>query len=132
MLDFDRVAERKIIEAMENGEFDDLPGAGEPLTLDDDSMVPEELRAAYRILKNAGLAPPEVRARADLVQAIEAECTAADAAGRRVAVRRLALLSMQLERSGVRLTEVDRYREQILTKLQSGDESPEPPGVRGE
>ena len=45
-------AEQRILEAQTQGVFDDLPGAGAPLKLDDDAMVPEELRAAYRILKN--------------------------------------------------------------------------------
>jgi hypothetical protein len=57
---FDSIAEKKIAEAMERGEFDDLPGAGKPLELDDDTNVPEDLRVAYRILKNAGFVPPEV------------------------------------------------------------------------
>ncbi|MDI5568641.1 DUF1992 domain-containing protein, partial [Salmonella enterica subsp. enterica serovar Kentucky] len=42
-----------IIEAQRKGEFDNLPGRGEPLILDDDSHVPAELRAGYRLLKNA-------------------------------------------------------------------------------
>ena len=57
---FDQIAERKIAEAIERGEFKDLPGAGKPLELDDDAHVPEDLRVAYRILKNAGYVPPEV------------------------------------------------------------------------
>ena len=57
---FDAIAEKKIAEAIARGELDDLPGAGKPLELDDDSNVPEDLRVAYRILKNAGFAPPEV------------------------------------------------------------------------
>jgi hypothetical protein len=59
MLDF--IAERVIQEAIARGELDDLPGAGRPLELDDDALVPEELRLAYRILKNAGYVPEEVR-----------------------------------------------------------------------
>ena len=54
------MAERKIAEAVANGELDNLPGAGKPLELDDDALVPEELRMAYRVLKNAGYAPAEV------------------------------------------------------------------------
>lgn len=50
----DQWAERHIIEAQRKGEFDNLPGRGEPLILDDDSHVPAELRAGYRLLKNAG------------------------------------------------------------------------------
>jgi hypothetical protein len=59
MLDF--LAERRVAEAVLRGELDDLPGAGRPLDLEDDALVPEELRAANRILKNAGIAPPEVK-----------------------------------------------------------------------
>jgi hypothetical protein len=58
---FDQIAERKIAEAIARGELDDLPGAGRPLDLDEDSHVPQDLRAAYRILKNAGYVPPEVQ-----------------------------------------------------------------------
>ncbi|HEX6413120.1 MAG TPA: DnaJ family domain-containing protein [Burkholderiales bacterium] len=58
MLDF--IAEQRIAEAIANGDFDDLPGSGKPLELDDDSLLPEELRLAYRILKNAGFVPPEI------------------------------------------------------------------------
>ena len=60
MLTLDAIAERRIREAQERGEFDDLPGAGAPLDLDDDSLVPEDLRAAYRVLKNSGFVPPEL------------------------------------------------------------------------
>ena len=60
MLDF--LAEKKLAEAVSRGELDDLPGAGKPLQLDDDPLVPEDLRLAYRILKNAGFVPQEVKA----------------------------------------------------------------------
>ena len=60
MLALDAIAERRICEAQERGDFDDLPGAGTPLELGDDALVPEELRAAYRVLKNAGFLPPEL------------------------------------------------------------------------
>lgn len=53
----DQWAERHILDAQTKGEFDNLPGSGEPLTLDDDSLVPAELRAGYRLLKNAGCLP---------------------------------------------------------------------------
>lgn len=61
MLALELLAERKIAEAVSRGEFDDLPGTGRPLDLEDDALVPEELRLAYRILKNAGFTPKEVR-----------------------------------------------------------------------
>lgn len=45
------LAERRIAEAREAGAFDNLPGYGKPLTLEDDSHIPPELRMSYRILK---------------------------------------------------------------------------------
>lgn len=55
------IAEEKIREAMRNGEFDNLPGKGKPLQLEDLSHVPEELRASFIILKNAGILPEELQ-----------------------------------------------------------------------
>jgi hypothetical protein len=55
--DFTRIAERKIQEAIEEGKFDNLPGKGKPLNLDDDPFTPPHLRLANRILKNAGVLP---------------------------------------------------------------------------
>ena len=48
------VAERKIEEAMAEGQFDDLPGMGLPLALEDTSHLPPDMRMAYTILKNGG------------------------------------------------------------------------------
>ncbi len=48
------VAERKIEQALEEGQFDNLPGMGKPLNLEDVSHLPPELRMAYTLLKNSG------------------------------------------------------------------------------
>ncbi len=56
----DALAERHIAEATERGEFDDLPGAGAPLPPENNELVPEELRAGYRLLKNAGCIPQKI------------------------------------------------------------------------
>jgi len=60
------IAEKKIKEAMEKGEFDSLPGKGKPIKLDDDSHIPPEYRLAYRILKNAGYTHPEIEQRKEI------------------------------------------------------------------
>jgi hypothetical protein len=62
------IIERKIKEAQEKGEFDNLPGKGEPLNLEDDSGVPEDLRMAYKILKNADCLPPEIELKKEIRQ----------------------------------------------------------------
>jgi hypothetical protein len=63
---FERIAEAKIAAAMREGEFDDLPGAGRPLELEDVSQVPSELRLAYKMLRNAGVLPPEADLRREI------------------------------------------------------------------
>ncbi|MGZ8218676.1 DnaJ family domain-containing protein [Methylomagnum sp.] len=63
----ERIAEEKIREAAARGDFDHLPGAGKPLPDEDDlALVPPELRMAYRVMKNAGYLPEEVRLRRDI------------------------------------------------------------------
>ena len=52
---------------MENGEFDNLEGMGKPITFEDETMIPEDLRMVYRILKNAGCIPPELELRNEVV-----------------------------------------------------------------
>ncbi|TBL67942.1 DUF1992 domain-containing protein [Hafnia alvei] len=59
----DEWAERHISSALKRGELDNLSGEGKPLQLDDDSHVPADLRAGYRLLKNAGCLPPEIEQR---------------------------------------------------------------------
>lgn len=61
-----RIAEERIREAMEQGAFKNLAGSGKPLRLEDDSGVPEELRMAHKLLKNAGVLPPEMELRKEL------------------------------------------------------------------
>jgi hypothetical protein len=63
---FQRIAEQRILEAQRNGEFDNLPGKGKPLRLEDLSWVPEDLRIAYHLLKNAHVLPPEAELLKDI------------------------------------------------------------------
>jgi hypothetical protein len=51
------IADRKIREAQDEGKFDDLAGKGRPLQLENDRRVPPELRAAYRLMKEAQILP---------------------------------------------------------------------------
>ena len=57
---FDKIVEERIKNAQKKGDFNNLPGSGKPLDLDDNSCVAEDLRLAYKILKNADFAPPEI------------------------------------------------------------------------
>ena len=101
---FDALVEERIRGAIERGELDDLPGAGAPLRLDDDTFVPEELRLAYRVLKNAGFLPPEVEIRREIAS-LRALVAACDGADRLAARSRAEALQARLDaarRGGVR------------------------------
>lgn len=63
MYAFEIVAERRIVEAMERGEFDNNPLAGKPLPPDGLDNVSPELRMALKIMRNAGIVPEEIELR---------------------------------------------------------------------
>jgi hypothetical protein len=63
---FARMAEAKIQDGLERGEFDGLPGSGKPLQLEDMSRIPPHLRLGYKVLRNAGVVPPEVELRREV------------------------------------------------------------------
>ncbi|GMR04661.1 MAG: DUF1992 domain-containing protein [Thermodesulfobacteriota bacterium] len=75
---FEWLAEERIREAMERGDFADLPGAGRPLSLEDDSGVDPEQRLAFKILKNAGCLPPELELKKDIHRLIDFIATVED------------------------------------------------------
>ncbi len=90
------LVEARIAEAIRRGDLDDLPGQGEPLHLDDDTLVPVALRAAYRVLRNAGFVPPEVEIRREIKQVEDLLMTVAGAAERTAVVKRLDFLANRL------------------------------------
>ncbi|MBI0579240.1 DUF1992 domain-containing protein [Neobacillus cucumis] len=63
---FHIVSEERIKKAYEDGEFENLPGMGKPLPLDDLAGVPKELRMAYKLLKNAGYTEEESHLRREM------------------------------------------------------------------
>ncbi|WP_421383909.1 DUF1992 domain-containing protein [Bacillus salacetis] len=65
---FTILSEQNIKKAYEDGEFDRLPGFGKPLKLEDDSSIPEELRMAHRIMKNAGFSTEENALRKEMLR----------------------------------------------------------------
>ena len=65
------IAERKIAEAIQQGEFDNLRGQGRPMELEDDSMIPEDLRMAYKVLRNSGFIPPELATRKEITHIVQ-------------------------------------------------------------
>jgi hypothetical protein len=119
----DDLIETRIRDAQARGEFEDLPGAGKPLPDEDFAGVPEELRLAVRILKNAGCVPAEVEALRDLdamvAQFARGDAGPRDEQARKRGERRLLALTIALESRGLARTAAAlvEYRERIVRRL---------------
>ena len=93
---FSHIAERRIKEAIAQGHFDNLPGAGKPLSLEEYFSTPEEVRMAYSILKNANCAPAEVELLNEVSRLERAVAEAADDTARESLQRELTNRRTQL------------------------------------
>ena len=69
------LTEKKLREAIEGGEFDDLPGKGEPIDLRENPFEDPDLRTVHRLLRNAGFAPAWIEERKDIDAEFEASRT---------------------------------------------------------
>ena len=121
---FAKLAENRILEAIEAGEFDNLRGRGQPLDLNDDSHIPPELRMAYKILKNADCLPPELTLRQEVVNLQDLVAAMPDEAEKLKQMRRLNFLIMKLDMMrpvSPQLMEHELYTPKVLERLESKD-----------
>ncbi|MFS2221905.1 DUF1992 domain-containing protein [Pantoea sp. B65] len=118
----DQLVEQHIRDAQASGELDNLPGQGKPLVLDDDSHVPAELRAAYRLLKNSGYLPPELEMKREAIE-LDTMLKSLDPDDQRYQpnLRRLTLLEMKLKQAGLNTSFLHgAYRHHLKLRL-AGD-----------
>lgn len=119
---FDDIIEKRIQESLAKGEFDDLPGRGRPLALEDDSHVPEDLRLAYKVLKNANCLPPEVELRKDIRQMKDMLDAIPDEKEKVRQIRRINYKIMKLNamgRGSPLFEENEIYYRKVVDKLES-------------
>ena len=57
----EKLIDKIIREAMNEGEFDNLEGTGKPVDLSSYFSTPEDLRAGHAVMKNAGVIPEEAQ-----------------------------------------------------------------------
>jgi hypothetical protein len=91
----DKIVEERIQKAQQEGAFDNLPGKGKPLKLDDDELVPEDLRLVYKILKNSSCLPIEMELRKEIFNLRQLLNAAIDEETRRELRRELNLLLLE-------------------------------------
>ena len=96
---FERIVEERIKKAQYQGIFENLPGAGKPLDFSDDRHIPEDLRLAYKILKNADCIPPELEIRKEILRTEDLLADMKDTAERYRILKKLNFLIMKLNAS---------------------------------
>lgn len=93
---FEQIVEERIKKAQFKGEFNNLPGTGRPLNMTEDQHVPEDLRLAYKILKNASCLPPEIELKKEIRNTEELLVDMKDTAQRYKTLKKLNYLTMKL------------------------------------
>jgi len=120
MVAFEKIVERKIREAQEAGAFDDIPGSGQPLDLEDDANVPDDLRLAYKVLKNADCLPPEIQLRKEIRQMEDMLDNIPDEKEKYRQIKRINFKIMQLNMMGKKsplLEDNQIYYDKVIEKL---------------
>ena len=119
---FNKIVEERIRKAQKKGEFDNLEGTGEPLDLANDQAVAEELRLAYKILKNADCLPPEIEIKKEIHQTEELLAGMTDTAEKYRTLKKLNFLIMKLNtlrNSSIEFDAPQKYSDKVIEKLES-------------
>ena len=119
---FTKIVEERIRKAQKKGEFENLEGAGKRLNFADDQAVAEELRLAYKILKNADCLPPEIEIKKEIHQTEELLAGMTDTAEKYRTMKKLNFLIMKLNTlrsTSIKFEEPQKYTDKLITKLES-------------
>ena len=117
---FEKIVEERIKAAQKKGVFDNLDGTGRPLALEEDGHIPEDLRLAHKILKNADCLPPEIELKQQIRQTEDLLRTMEDTAQRYHALKKLnfLILKINLQRQANIMFEVpQQYEESLVARF---------------
>ncbi|MCJ7602303.1 MAG: DUF1992 domain-containing protein [Desulfobulbaceae bacterium] len=115
-----RIAERKISQAIEDGSLNFAKWKNMPLPKDDDPLVPDDLKIAYKMLKNAGYLPPEIEAKKEIQTLEEMIARTEDEHVRLKQMKKLNVLLMKLEasrKSPTNLAAQDDYFRKVVERI---------------
>lgn len=114
------IAERKIKEAIEEGLLNIEEWRNRPLPPSNDSMIPEDLRIAYKMLKNGGYVPPEIEAKKKIQQLEDLIAATEDEHTRVKQIKKLNYLVMKLDAmrgDSTSLENQETYYRKVVEKL---------------
>ena len=120
---FEKIVEERIRRAQERGEFDARSGAGQPLALEPDGHIAEDLRLAYKILKNAECLPPEVELKKEIEKTEDLLADMPETADKYQALKKLNFLILKL--NAMRSTSIaneipQHYTSKVVSRLEAG------------
>ncbi len=119
---FEKIVEDRIKTAQKKGVFENLEGSGKPLAIEDDRRVAEDLRLAYKILKNADFIPPQIEIRKKIEQTEQLLAGMKDTAEKYQTLKKLNLLIMKLNllhRSAIDLDMPQHYGDKLVNRFAS-------------
>ena len=123
---FEKIVEERIKKAQKKGVFENLPGKGKPLP-EEDMNVPEDIRLAYKVLKNADCVPPELEIKKEIRNTEELLSGMAETSEKYKVLKKLNLLILKLNtmRSGsVKFDVPQHYLDPLAERMGSGTDSP--------
>ncbi len=119
---FDKLVEERIRRAQLRGDFEKLSGSGKPLNLSDDANIPEDLRLAYKILKNADMIPPEIELKKEILRTEDLLRGMSDEAEKYHTIKKLNFLIMKLNNMRTGSIEFDvpqYYADRLIDRLEA-------------
>ena len=114
------IAERKIAKAIQEGTLNIEGWKGKPLPMEDDHLVPDDLKMAYKILKNSGFLPPEIEAKKEIHKLEEMIAQTEDEHVRVKQIKKLNFLLTKLNcqrNRPVNLEEHGKYQRKVVEKI---------------
>lgn len=120
---FEKIVEERIRRAQERGEFQGLDGAGRPLELSDDRHVPEDLRLAFKILKNAECLPPEIELRKEIENTEDLLAAMPDTAERYRTLKKLNFMILKvnaMRKASIAGEIPQRYAPRLAARVEAG------------
>jgi hypothetical protein len=91
------IAEQRIAQAMKEKDLTDSEWKNKPLPLHDDPFVPEDLKMAYKLLKNSGYLPPEIEERKEVERLEDLIVSTEDEHERVKQMKKLSFLLMKVD-----------------------------------
>ena len=122
-----RIAEQRISEAVREGRLSVDGWRNRPLPPSNDSLVPEELRLAYKILKNGGYLPAEIETRKEIERLEDLLVSCRDERTRVKQLKKLNFLLLKLHtmKGDSSIEEQETYYRKVVERLSVKEEGPE-------